>query len=153
MVTFVLTKGRKLGFISKKENMRIPIAGPIIQKIGFLPLDRENPLKAMRTIHKAAKLVSDQGFTMGIYPEGTRSLDGKLLEFKTGAFVMAKKAACPMVISKIEGTNEYHGRFPLRRTNTIFTVLEVVPAEAVKEKKPEELSEYARKIIEENLNK
>ncbi len=151
MVTFVLMKGRRLGFLSKKENMRIPIAGPIIQKIGFLPLDRENPLRAMRTIHHGAKLISSQGFTMGIYPEGTRSFDGKLLEFKTGAFVMAKRAACPMVICKIEGTNAYHGRFPFRRTDTTFTVLEVVPAERVKMLKAEELSDYSRNVIEQNL--
>lgn len=151
MVTFVLMKGRKLGFLSKKENMRIPIAGPIIQKIGFLPLDRENPLRAMRTIHQGAKLVSDQGFTMGIYPEGTRSFDGKLLEFKPGAFVMAKRAACPVVICKIEGTNAYHGRFPFRRTDTTFTVLEIVSAERVKEFKAEQLSDYTRDVIERNL--
>ena len=151
MVNFVLMKGRKLGFISKKENMRIPIAGPIIQKIGFLPLDRENPLRAMRTIHQGAKMVSEKGFTMGIYPEGTRSLDGKLLEFKTGAFVMAKKAKCPMVIAKIEGTNAYHGRFPFRRTLATFSVLEVLSEDEVKEKKLEELSDYAKKVIEQNL--
>lgn len=151
MVTFVLMKGRRLGFISKKENMRIPIAGPIIQKIGFLPLDRENPLRAMRTIHQGAKMVSEKGFTMGIYPEGTRSLNGELLEFKTGAFVMAKKAKCPMVIAKIEGTNGYHGRFPFRRTTTVFSVLEILSADAVKEKKAEDLSDYAKKIIEQNL--
>lgn len=151
MVTFVLMKGRRLGFLSKKENMRIPIAGPIIQKIGFLSLDRENPLRAMRTIHQGAKLISDQGFTMGIYPEGTRSFDGKLLEFKTGAFVMAKRTACPMVICKIEGTGAYHGRFPFRRTDTTFTVLEVVPVEQVKEQKPEALSDYARSVIEQSL--
>lgn len=152
MVTFVLMKGRLLGFLSKKENMRIPIAGPIIQKIGFLSLDRENPLRAMRTIHQGAKLISTQGFTMGIYPEGTRSFDGKLLEFKTGAFVMAKRAACPMVICKIEGTNAYHGRFPFRRTDTTFTVLEVVPARRVKELKAEELSDYTRGVIEKSLS-
>jgi len=151
MVSFVLMKGRRLGFLSKKENMRIPIAGPIIQKIGFLPLDRENPLRSMRTIHQGAKLVSDQAFTMGIYPEGTRSFDGKLLEFKTGAFVMAKRAACPLVICKIEGTNAFHGRFPFRRTDTVFTVLEVIPAERVDEMKAEELSEYARSVIAASL--
>ena len=151
MVTFVLMKGRRLGFLSKKENMRIPIAGPIIQKIGFLSLDRENPLRAMRTVHQGAKLISSQNFTMGIYPEGTRSFDGKLLEFKPGAFVMAKRAACPVVICKIEGTNAYHGRFPFRRTDTTFTVLEVIPTHRVKESKAEQLSDYTREVIEWNL--
>ena len=131
--------------------MRIPIAGPIIQKIGFLPLDRDNPLKAMRTIHKGAKLVSEQDFTMGIYPEGTRGDGKELLEFKTGAFVMAKKAACPMVICSIKGTLDYKNCIPFRRSKAVFTVLDVISAEEVKAKKAEELSEISYRVIKENL--
>lgn len=151
MVSFVLMPGRKLAFISKMENMRIPIAGPIIQKIGFLPLDRDNPLKAMRTIHKGAKLVSGQGFTMGIYPEGTRGDGEKLLNFKPGAFVMAKKAACPLVVCSISGSLDYKKRIPFRRSKAVFSVLEVLDQETVKEKKPEELAEISFGIIEKEL--
>jgi 1-acyl-sn-glycerol-3-phosphate acyltransferase len=147
MVTFCLMKGRRLGFISKKENLRIPIAGPIISKIGFLPLDRENPLRAMRTIHAAAKLVSGQGYTMGIYPEGTRSYDGTLLEFKTGAFVLAKKASAPIVISVIEGTNQYKKNWPWRRTPVSFRVLDVIAAQQVQSLCAEELSDRCRETI------
>ena len=147
MAIFVLQKGRRLGFISKKENMKIPIAGPIISKIGFLALDRENPLRAMRTIHSAAKLVSDKDFSMGIFPEGTRSRSGELLEFKTGAFVMAKKAAVPIVLCRIAGTNEYKKNLPFRTTPIRLEVLEILPESTVKEKKAEELADYCHKKI------
>ena len=153
MVTFVLMPGRRLGFISKMENMRIPIAGPIIQKIGFLPIDRDNPLKAMRTIHKGAKLISDVDFTMGIYPEGTRGDGDKMLEFKPGAFVMAKKAACPLVICSIKGTLDYKDRIPFRRSKAVFSVLEVLSADVVKEKKAEELAEISYDVIEKSFAK
>ncbi|MBR2615344.1 MAG: 1-acyl-sn-glycerol-3-phosphate acyltransferase, partial [Clostridia bacterium] len=149
MVVFKLLPGTRLGFVSKKENMRIPIAGPITQRIGFVPLDRENPLRAMRTIHAAARLVSEKDFTMGIYPEGTRSRTGELLEFKTGAFVMAKKAAVPVVISRISGTRDYPGRFPLRSTDVLWEVLEVLPADRVAAMKPEELARYCHDRIAE----
>ena len=153
MVTFVLMPGRRLGFISKMENMRIPIAGPIIQKIGFLPLDRNNPLKAMRTIHKGAKLISDKGFTMGIYPEGTRGDGEKMLEFKAGAFVMAKKAACPLVVCSIKGTLDYKKCIPFHRSRAVFSVLEVIDGETVKAKKPEELAEISYNLIEKSFEK
>jgi len=132
---------------SKIENMRIPIAGPIIRKIGFIPLDRDNPLRAMRSIHAAARLVSQKGYTMGIYPEGTRSRTEELLEFKIGAFVLAKKAKAPLVITRITGTRSYRGRFPFRSTPVTFEVLEVLDAEAVADQKPEELAEYCRNRI------
>ena len=150
MVTFVLMKGRLLGFISKKENLRIPIAGPIISKIGFLPLDRENPLRAMRTLHQGAKLVREKGYTMGIYPEGTRNRGTELMEFKTGAFVMATKAKAPVVICSITGTNEYRHNLPFHKTNAVFRVLEVLPAEEVSSRKAEELADYCRSRISED---
>ncbi len=140
MVTFVLLRGRLLSFVSKKENMRIPIAGPILQKIGYIALDRENPLRAMRAIHTAAKRIKNVGYTIGIYPEGTRSKSGELLEFKPGAFVLAKKGECPLVISAIVGTNRPKIGFPLHRAKATWTVLKVISAEEVVSKKPEELS-------------
>lgn len=147
MATTLLMKGRRLAFVSKKENMRIPIVGNITHQIGYLALDRENPLRAMRTIRAAARLVSDKGFTMGIYPEGTRSKDGRLLEFKTGAFVMAKKAAAPIAVCSIRGTNEFRKNLPFRTTPVIFEVLQIIPADEVKGKKPEELSDLCREIL------
>lgn len=144
MVTFRLMKGRRLGFVSKKENMRLPIVGPITKQIGFVSLDRENPLRAMRSIRAAAKLVSEFGFSIGIYPEGTRSRKGELLEYKTGAFVLAKKADAPIVVSRIAGTDRYKGRFPWLSTSVSYEVLEVLGREEVKEKSPEELAEICR---------
>jgi 1-acyl-sn-glycerol-3-phosphate acyltransferase len=152
MVKSVLLKGRLLSFVSKKENMRIPIAGPVLQKIGYVSLDRENPLRAMRAIHKGAKYISEFGYTVGIYPEGTRSRNGELLDFKTGAFVMAKKAKCPVVITTIEGTFNSTKNLPFHSTKAVFTVLRVIPAETVVQKKPEELAEICRSVISDALS-
>ena len=151
MVTFVLMKGHRLGFISKKENMKIPIVGPITSRIGFLPLDRENPLRAMRTVHLGAKLIREKGFTMGIYPEGTRSLDGKLLPFKPGAFVMAKKAEVPVVVCTVKGTLDYKKRWPLCSTEASFSVIQVIPAKEVREEKSEALAEKCYQMIQEAM--
>lgn len=148
MAAFVLLKGRRLAFISKKENMRIPIVGPISQKIGFLPLDRDNPLRAMRTIHFAAKMVKEMDFSVGIYPEGHRSRSGELLAFKTGAFVLAKKADVPLVVARFQGTNLPVKRFP-RLSRATFTVLDVLPVETVRSLSAEELADVCRKTIAE----
>jgi len=150
MVSFVLMKHRQLGFISKKENMKIPIVGPITSRIGFFPLDRENPLRAMRTLHAAAKLIREKGFCIGIYPEGTRSRNGELLPFKPGAFVMAKKAHAPIVVSSISGTNAYRNRFPFRTTPAVFRVIEVIPASQVEKATVEDLAQRCYQTISEN---
>ena len=73
MVLFCLECKRRLAFVSKIENMKIPVAGPVLYQIGFLPLERDNPLQAMRMIRTGAKMIRENGFSMGIYPEGTRN--------------------------------------------------------------------------------
>ncbi len=151
MVKFVLMKGRKLSFVSKIENLRIPIAGPIIHQIGFVPLDRENALRSLRSIHSAAKLISEKQYTVGIYPEGTRSRSGELLPFKEGAFVLAKRAGCPIVISTISGTDRGEKRRFFKKHEAVFRVLDVIPSRQVKSKKTQELSENCRECIERNL--
>ena len=151
MILFCLLKGRKIAFISKKENMANPIIGSILYRLGFLALDRENPIRAMRTIRTGARMVKEDGYTMGIYPESTRNrTQDQLLEFKTGAFVMAKKAGAPVTVTVIRGIR---GNARRLFTRASIEVLEVIPAEVVAEKKPEELSEICYQIIAAALEK
>lgn len=73
ILTWYAFKEWKIAFVSKPENFKIPFFGRIIRKCCFLPIDRENPRKAIVTINKAAKLLKKQEVSIGIYPEGTRS--------------------------------------------------------------------------------
>ncbi len=147
MIVYRVIRDRKMGFISKKENMRIPIAGPFIHNAGFLPMDRENPLQALRTLNKAASMVKDEGFSMTIYPEGTRNkFSQPLLEFKPGAFVTAKKAGAPVVITVTENTAAIAPHF-YWFNRVPFRVLEVIPAEEVAGMKPEEIASRCRDVM------
>lgn len=146
MVVCRALKKTKMGYISKIENFKIPIVGAFIRNAGFLALDRENPLQAMRILRKGAKMVREDGFCITIYPEGTRNLSGSgLLEFKPGAFVLAKKAAAPLVVSAVA----YVGRAsnPFRRTRVRFAVLGVLSKEEVAALSPEALAEKCRESI------
>ena len=78
-------------------------------------------------------------------PEGTRSKDGRLLPFKSGAFVLAKKADVPIAVMKIEGSeNALSFRFP----RVTVTVLDVIPVEEVRALTPDALSERSRAVME-----
>lgn len=57
ILTWYVLRKDDLAFISKPENFRIPIFGRIIRKCCFLPIDRENPRNAVKTIHAAAELL------------------------------------------------------------------------------------------------
>ena len=147
VVVLAKVKGRKIAFISKPSNFKIPVAGSYTHNAGFLAIDRENAMKAMRTIKRAAELVVSEQMIMGIYPEGTRSKTGELLEFKEGAFLLAKRAKAPVVVMTTKGTNEIAKRMILRSTKVDLNVIEIIDAETVQNMKLSDLSAHVRESI------
>ena len=86
IIEWLVLKPWDIAFISKDENFKIPFFGRIIRKCCFMPIDRENPRKALRTINKASDLLQSGEVSIGVYPEGTRSKTGELLPFHDGVF-------------------------------------------------------------------
>jgi 1-acyl-sn-glycerol-3-phosphate acyltransferase len=82
---------RNLRAVIKKEIMRIPLLAQALKQTNFVPVDRTDPLKARASIDRAAQLLK-AGFSFFAFPEGTRTRDGSLGEFKKGVFVLAIKA-------------------------------------------------------------
>jgi 1-acyl-sn-glycerol-3-phosphate acyltransferase len=87
---------RRVAILLKESLFKWPIAGQAFTLAGFIPVKREVHESAMASVEKAIEsLRAGQSFL--IYPEGTRSPDGRLQEFKKGAAVMAIKAGVPIV--------------------------------------------------------
>ncbi len=80
----------------KKEIMRLPVLSLVLKQAAFVPVDRRDPSKAHASVDRGAALLA-QGRPFISFPEGTRSRDGRLGEFKKGVFVMAIKAQVPVV--------------------------------------------------------
>jgi 1-acyl-sn-glycerol-3-phosphate acyltransferase len=89
----------------KKEVFRIPILGRLLKLVEMVPVDRSNREAAIESVH-AAEVVLQRGLNMVIFPEGTRSPDGRLLPFKKGPFHLAMEAGVPVVPVTILGTAE-----------------------------------------------
>ncbi len=83
-------------WIAKKELFRIPLFGQAMRRVGYIAVDRSHGRQAMRSLDEAAKRIA-AGSSVLIFPEGTRSGDGSLQEFKTGAVLLAIKAGVPIV--------------------------------------------------------
>lgn len=90
------TIDRMVGFIAKKEILKVPVLGTWLEKGHCIPLDRENPREAIKTINYGVELLK-KGYSLAIFPEGTRSKDGKLGEFKKGSLKLATKSKAPIV--------------------------------------------------------
>ncbi|HKP87241.1 MAG TPA: lysophospholipid acyltransferase family protein [Blastocatellia bacterium] len=99
---FVTYLGRNPAYLAKKEVFKYPIFGYGIGLMGVVPVDRSNSPSAVESARRATENIRG-GKSYVVYPEGTRSRDGRLLPFKKGAFMMAIDAAVPVVPITISG--------------------------------------------------
>lgn len=135
-------KKSQLAFISKKENMDLPIINKFMHKILCQMLERDNDRQALKVILKCIQLIKEDQVSVGVFPEGYTSKDGKLHPFRSGVFKIAQKADVPIVVCTIQGTREmFHNVKRLKRTDVHLHLVEVIPAEALKGKSTVEIGD------------
>jgi 1-acyl-sn-glycerol-3-phosphate acyltransferase len=91
-------------FVSRKEFFRMPVWGWSMYLARYVKMDRGKPLAAAKSVLKSAEWL-DKGFSILMFPEGTRSPDGKMRPFKDGAFKIALKAGKPILPVTLVGTD------------------------------------------------
>lgn len=126
MIQSMVLKDWMLAFISKPSNFTIPIGRRYIKRSCYMPIDRENPRNALKTINHATDLITSDTMSVAVYPEGHRGTGARLQEFKHGCLKIAVKADCPIVVATIYGTQDIHRNFPLHRTDVYFDILDVI---------------------------
>jgi 1-acyl-sn-glycerol-3-phosphate acyltransferase len=87
----------KAGFVFKKELAKIPLFGWQLMLGPHIVIDRSNAEKALKSIHKARYKMKMKSVSMILFPEGTRSKNGQLQQFKRGAFHLASQVDYPIV--------------------------------------------------------
>jgi 1-acyl-sn-glycerol-3-phosphate acyltransferase len=94
--------------VAKKELFRIPVMGGGMRGAGFIEIDRQNRHAAVRSLNEAReRLLADQT-SLWIAPEGTRSVDGRLGDFKRGGFHLALEAGLQILPVTIDGSLLVH---------------------------------------------
>lgn len=86
----------RFAFVSKKEVFRVPILNWAMRAVGIVGIDRNNKEKAIQSMSEVEDRIRS-GISVGFFPEGTRSLDGKLKPFKGGAFHVAVATHVPVL--------------------------------------------------------
>jgi len=90
-------------WMAKQEMFKIPLLGLAMKLGGLIPIDRLNRRTTMHSIIAAAQSIKE-GTSVVIFPEGTRTPDGQLQEFKKGALLIAAKAQVPVIPIVIHGS-------------------------------------------------
>lgn len=100
---------RLFSWVAKEELFRVPVFGAAMRRAGYIPLDRSDGRKALKSMNQAAQRIAS-GASVVIFPEGTRTKDGALLPFKRGAFMLAARAGVPIVPFTINGSRAINPR-------------------------------------------
>ena len=86
----------EMKWLGKASLFRIPFMGWYMSRVGYIPVEREDPKQARSSLEEAAKRVVS-GLSVVIFPEGTRQPDGKIARFKRGGVNLAHAAGVPVV--------------------------------------------------------
>ncbi len=93
-------------FLAKRGLFKIPFLGTHLARAGHIPVPREDPRAAVKTMAQAAEMLRTRGISMLVFPEGGRSRDGSMRPFKDGAAYIGIKAGVPIVPIALVGTRE-----------------------------------------------
>ena len=118
-------------FVAKSSLFRMPALGWAMRAAGFIPIDRGNRSRAIRSLDLAVERIR-AGRNVLLFPEGTRSRNGQLQPFKKGPFHLAIRAEVPLVPIVISGTHRIlkPGAWRVRPGKATLRVLEPVDIKA-----------------------
>ncbi len=147
LVLFRLSRHFK--WVSKIENFRVPAVGWNMRLNRYIQL-RRGDKESIDEMMQACDETLREGSSVMMFPEGTRSADGRLKAFKHGAFTIAKRAKVAILPIVVEGTAEALPKrgFVLRGRHAIHVrVLEAIPYEAFKDLSIDQLTASVREIF------
>jgi 1-acyl-sn-glycerol-3-phosphate acyltransferase len=141
-------------WIAKEELFKIPFFGFAMRRAGYIPLDRSDGRRALRSMDEAARRIRN-GISVVVFPEGTRTRDGNLLPFKRGGFLLAAKAGVPIVPFTINGTAGINPAktIELRKGTVKISFSDPIATTATAGKRRDDLLERVRSAIEQGLEK
>ena len=90
-------------FAAKRSLFHVPFLGWHLRRSGHVPVDRGHPRKALRSLDQAAEKIR-AGTPVVLFPEGHRSRDGSMGEFKSGSFYLAIQAGVPLIPITLNGS-------------------------------------------------
>lgn len=146
-----IASGNNMAFIAKKELLKVPVIGYWINRSMSVPLNRDNPREAVRVISEGVKNVKN-GYNMAIFPEGTRSEDCTISEFKKGSMKLATKAKAPIVPVTIIGTRacfEKNRKYLPGKIKVVFS--EPIYTKDLTKEEEAELNVRVREVVESKM--
>ena len=136
-------------FVAKKEIEKAPLFGPSLRRCGHIYIDREDRAKALESLARAREILEKERPTVIMFPEGTRSRDGRLQRFKKGAFVLGIQTGVEVVPAAIIGSREVMPKGTLKIRPGTITVRfgEPIPVDGMEMENRDRLTREAHGAV------
>ena len=144
---------QRVRVILKKQVFRLPVIGQGMRYVGFVPVDRKGVRGGKKSIDIAAGLMQARAYSYLIFPEGTRSRDGRMQAFKRGGFFLALASRASIIPISIEGTYELMPRGTLfaAKGRVKVTFHPSVPVDGYSQENIHLLIDRVRGVVEKGL--
>lgn len=152
MITYHKFGHYQLAYITKPSNFKIPFGHRFIRGLGFMPIERDDPLQSLEVVKKSISKIQNDYTSVAVYPEGTRHHDCVMGEFHEGMFNIALKAGCPIVVMTIVGTEHISNNYPWKMTRVRLDVIKTIPFEEFQFKTAKQISDEVREMMDKHIN-
>lgn len=153
ILALMMTLPTPYRWVVKKELLKIPFFGWALPRMGAVSLNRSNPREALKKLQEGSDKLTG-GWSLLIYPEGTRSPDGNLLPFKKGAFVLAVNTGIPILPVTVNGAAKILPKKTLvvRPGHISITIGDPIPTDGFQEEDVPVLLETTRDAVAKHLD-
>jgi putative phosphoserine phosphatase/1-acylglycerol-3-phosphate O-acyltransferase len=136
---------RDMAGIGKQEIRKMPVIGKVLEMGGVVMIDRKNAASAIEAMQPLVEAMREEGRSVALAPEGTRSVSPNLGPFKKGAFHLAMQAGVPMVPVVIHNAGDVapKGDFVFRPATV---EVDVLPPVDTSDWSPETIDEHVREV-------
>ena len=132
----------QFGFVAKKELGKIPLYGEWMPRVRSVFIERNDPRASLEAIKRGVELI-EQGFSLVIYPEGTRSKGPECGPFMKGSLKLATKPGVPIVPVSMHGTYKMYEQTGVMRGARIRIIVhEPIPTAGMSRKEEKDLNEH-----------
>lgn len=139
---------RDIAFLTKRDNMKIPLANRLMNRICYLPLDRDNKFQSLDQMKRAENLLINNVSSVGVFPEGTRIKDEIILgDFHEGVFNIAIKAQVPILVCVCKHTHDVHRNWPWKHTDVELYILGLIPYEDFANRPAKSISDEVHELM------
>lgn len=137
----------QFAFVAKDDLAKIPLYGEWIRRIRSVFIERNDPRASLKAINQGVEYI-EQGFSLVIFPEGTRSKGSKPGEFKKGALKLATKPGVPIIPVSLNGSYKmFEEEGYLKGAQIDILVHEPIETKGMSRKEEKEITEKVEQII------